>query len=216
MTIYIIYIVLVVISFLASLTVYRKKDSPVYLRVFPGFLLITFLVEMIAIRRASLRVNNLFLYSLFSAFEFTFYLYFFSAIYKNTNAKKVALVAMFTYMIAAFVNIFFIQGRNAFHTYTFMLGCALIIGFGAYYLFRLVNQPQTGKISRDPTFWITAGLMIYYCCDLPVFGILNYITSLSKGTYNGLVVVYNFMNIVLYSFFTVAFLCRLSIRKYTS
>jgi hypothetical protein len=191
------------------------KDSPIYLKVFPIFLIITFLVEIIARKIGNAQGNNLFLYNLFSASEFTFYLYFFYGIYKGKAAKKIALYAMIIYLVLALVNIFFVQGLKVFHTYTFMLGCVLMIGFGAYYFYRLLKEPQTGKISRDPTFWITAALMIYYCCDFPVFGILNYITRLSPTVYSGLLVVYNLMNIILYSLFTVAFLCRINIRKYT-
>lgn len=211
---YFIYLTVIIINFLASLTVYGRKENPVYLKVFPVFLLVTLLIELIALKRADNGNSNLFLYSLFSTAEFTFYLYFFSCVLKG-GAKKAAFYTMFVYACVALANIFFIQGTKVFHTYTFMLGCSLIIWFGASYFFQLVKAPQTGKLTRSPIFWITSALMIYYCCDLPVFGILNYITTLSQKTYSGLLFVYNLMNIILYSLFTVAFLCRINIRKHT-
>jgi hypothetical protein len=215
MTLYYTYLVLIVISFLASLSVYIQKDNAIYFKVFPVFLLVTFLVEMIARQIGLTGGSNLWLYNIWSALEFGFYLYFFSAIYRNQSAKRTALYAMLGYLLVAFVNIFLIQGLKRFHTYTFMLGCVLVIAFGASYFFQLIRVPQAGKLSRNPAFWITAGLMIYYCCDLPVFGAMNYMTNLSRSTTNKLLVVYNFMNIILYSFFTVAFLCRMNLRKYT-
>jgi hypothetical protein len=216
MTLYYIYLVLIVVSFLASLSVYAKKENPLYLKIFPVLLLATFLVEIIAKKIGDAKGNNLLLYSLFSAAEFGFYLFFFSSVYRENKAKKTAFNSMMIYLILALINIFFVQRMKVFHTYTFMLGCVLILGFGAYYFFDLIRATQTGKLSRNPAFWITAALMVYYCCDLPVFGILNYITFLSPGTYRGLLVVYNFMNIILYSLFTVAFLCQINSRKYTS
>jgi len=220
MTLYYTYLVVIVISFIASLSVYLEKGSPIYLKVFPLFLLLTFSVEMFARHLGLSGKSNLWLYNIFTAMEFGFYLYFFSAIYREPAAKSAALYAMIIYMVLALTNIFFIQGLNSYHTYTFMLGCVLILAFGAYYFFQLLKVPtssQGGSLTRIPAFWITAGLMVYYCCDLPVFGILNYMNKmLSRSTTNKLLVVYNFMNIILYSFFTVAFLCRIKIRKYTS
>ncbi len=215
MTIYYTYLVLIVISFLASLSVYFQKDDPISFKVFPVFLLVTFMVEMIARQIGLTGGSNLWLYNIWSSLEFGFYLYFFSAIYRNQSARRIVLYSMIAYLVIAFSNIFFIQGLKKFHTYTFMLGCLLVIGFGANYFFHLIRVPQAGKLSRNPAFWITAGLMIYYCCDLPVFGALNYMTNMSRSTTNKLLVVYNFMNIILYSFFTVAFLCRMNQRKYT-
>lgn len=213
MFLYFLCLIMIAVSLLASLTNYFIKRPPQYLKIFPVFLLSTLLVELAALIMAETKHNNLLLYSIFNVLEFVFYLYFFYSVYLEYKAKRIALYTMVIYACAAFVNIFFIQGVKVFHTYTYMLGCGLIIIFGIYYFYRMLKFPQPGKITNEPAFWITAALLFYYCCTLPVFGLLNYTNSLTSLGRKSLMTISSIMNVLLYGLFAVAFLCKVKIRK---
>jgi hypothetical protein len=156
------------------------------------------------------------LYNIVSIVEFLFYFFFFHSIYRVSTARRTMLILIPVYLAAALLNIFLVQGKEAFHTYSYMAGCLFVIAGSIYYFLELFRYPQTGSIMRDPAFWITTALLFYYICVLPIFGIVNYISSIPKRVGYTLVFINQFSNIILYSLFTLAFLCKLSFRKYMS
>jgi hypothetical protein len=209
-------IVVLVLCFIASLTNYLNKNAPLYLKLFPVFLLQVLICEYIGVQMASHQQNNLFFYSITSVVEFMFYFFFFYSVYRSSKAKRTVLILMAVYLVGALVNIFYIQGRKVFHTYSFMVGCLLVIAGSIYYFLQLFRNPQQGSIMREPAFWITSALLFYFGCVLPIYGIVNYISTLSNTLNVVLVFILKFMNILLYSLFTLAFLCKVNFRKYIS
>ena len=206
-------IIFILVSFAVSLSNYFSKNAPLYLRLFPVFLFLVLLCEYEGYLMAHRHQNNLYLYNIIIIVEFLFYMFFFYSAYRVSVAKKAVMVLMVIYLIGALINIFFIQGMKVFHTYTFMIGCLLVIAGSIYYFLQMFRYPQTGSIIRDPAFWIASALLFYYACVLPVYGVLNYISSMTRYFNHTLKFIINFMNILLYSLFTLAFLCKLSIRK---
>jgi len=207
------YLVTVLVCFIASLTNYLVKGGPLYLKIFPVLLLVVLVGEYVGYQLGSRHHTNVFLYNMISIVEFTFYFFFYYSVYRVSLAKKIMLVLTPAYLAGALINIFFIQGKNAFHTYTYMAACLFVIMASIYYFLEMFRYPQTGSIMRDPAFWITSALFFYYTCVLPVFGISNYISSISRSLKQILGFIINLTNILLYSLFTLAFLCKLSIRK---
>jgi len=206
-------VISVLVCFAISLISYFYKNSPLYLKLFPVFLFLVLVFEYEGFRMAHKHQNNLFLYNTIMVVEFLFYFFFFWSVYRVSVAKSTVVVLMAAYLSAALINIFFIQGMKVFHTYTFMTGCLLVIAGSIYYFLEMFRYPQTGSIMRNPAFWIASALLFYYACVLPVYGVLNYISSMSKYFNHTLKFIISFMNILLYSLFILAFLCKLSIRK---
>jgi hypothetical protein len=102
------------LCFLASLTIYLKKNPPLFLKPFPIFLLITVVIEVIA---TVLRVNKMPikpLYNFFSVFEIEFYLFVFYCSIKNKPIKQVIFYSGILYPTLALINIF--QTIKKFHS----------------------------------------------------------------------------------------------------
>ena len=115
------FILVLTVSFLASLTVYYRLD-PVnsFLKYFPPFLLATILVEFVGTYLQTTRRTNVLLYNFFTSFEFCFYLWIVSLIINNRTVKKTIYVVMVIYFLTATINILFIQ-KKVFHTVTLCL-----------------------------------------------------------------------------------------------
>ena len=211
-----IYVYFIFISFLASLAAYsRSNTSYPYLKLFPPFLLTTIVIEFIGAYLAYIRTPNLTLYNFFSVFEFCFYLVAISFIISNKKMKKVIGIAMITYALIAITNIIYIQKLKAFHTVTYAFGCLLIVASCVYYFFELFKLPKAIKLKNNPAFWICSGLLFFYCCGFPLFGLSNLLYDISKLIIKNFYRIITILNIFLYTIFTIAFLCRLKIRKYT-
>ncbi|MGN6292174.1 MAG: hypothetical protein ACTHMV_05460 [Chitinophagaceae bacterium] len=205
------------ISFLASLTVYFfSKPAALYLRLFPPFLLISLVVELSGMYYSRSGRANTLQYNFFSVFEFCFYLFVLSQVISNAKMKKAVWITTGLYALTATINILFIQGKDVFHTITYALGCLLIVIFCIYYFWELFRLPKSVKLQKNPAFWICSGLLFYFCCGFPLFGLINYLVSVSTLLRNNFFTIVTILNIFLYSLFTIGFLCRIRIRKYTS
>ena len=210
------YIYFIAVSFLVSLSVYfTSKTSFNYLKLFPPYLLATMIAESLGSYLGYIGKNNLALYNFFSTFEFCFYLWVINLIIINRKMKKVIRATMVFYAFAAIINILFIQKMKMFHTVTYSLGCLLIVSFCIYYFLELFRLPKSVELKNNPAFWICSGLLFYYCCGFPLFGLINFVNALPKLIIKNFQTIVTIMNIFLYSLFTIAFLCRIKTRKYT-
>lgn len=211
------YIYFMAISFLVSLTVYFTARRPYrYLKLYPPFLLITLCIDSIGTYRSFYGLNTLILYNFFSVFEFCFYFLILSLVINNPRMRVTARITLLLYVIAASVNISFFQGVNGFHSVTYAIGCLLMVGFCIYYFFELFRLPKSVNLKNNPTFWICCGLLFFYCCSFPLFGMANLLSSISRLIIQNFINIINVLNIFLYSLFTIAFLCLIKTRKYTS
>jgi len=210
------YVYFIVISFLSSLSVYStSKTSYSYLKLFPPFLLATIIIESVASYLAAIRKPNAAVYNFFTVFEFCFYLYVISLIVSVKQMKKAIIITMILYGLIAITNIIFIQKLETFHTVTYAFGCLLIVAACIYYFFELFKIPRSVDLKNNPAFWICSGLLFFYCCGFPLFGLTNFLSGISKLIIRNFYSIIVILNIFLYSLFTIAFLCRLKIRKYT-
>jgi len=202
-------------SFLVSLSVYIRTESSNYLKLFPPFLLSTLVVELLGSYLGHVEKNNVILYNFFSVFEFAFYLFIISLAISNPVMKRIIRISAVLYIIVAVINILFIQKMKTFHTITYSLGCLLIVISCIYYFLELFRIPQSIKLKNNPAFWICSGLLFFYCCGFPLYGLINFWSDISKLVVRNFGEIVTILNIFLYSLFTIAFLC-IKTQKYTS
>ena len=207
----------VIISFLSGLTTYFRPRASLFLRVFPFFLFLTSIVEFFGQYLADHGQNNIELFNFFAILEFTFYFWILRHIIRKAVAKKIIFHLVWIFPLFSFINIFFIQGIDIFNTITYSMGSLFIVIITIYYFFELFQLPGSIPLLREPSFWICLGLLIYYSCSFPMFAL---VTRLGKNTprfiWNNLAIILDLINILLYSSFTIAFLCSLRMRKSTS
>ena len=129
--------------------------------------------------------------------------------------KKVFIISIVAYGSIAVINIVFIQKLKTFHTMSYALGCLVIVAGCVYYFFELFKLPKSPKLKNNPAFWICSGILFFYCCSFPLFGLSNFLSDISKLIIKNIYKIVTILNIFLYTLFTIAFLCRLKIRKYT-
>jgi hypothetical protein len=202
----------IVVSFLASLSIYFQRKNDLYLRLFPPFLLLTLLVEVVSqglVKRSYITP----MYNIFSIIEFSFYLFVLGEIVKNVRAKRLIKYIIWIFGILALGNIMFFQKISGFPSLNHAAGCLLIVAISIYYFFELFQISQSVALVRQPSFWICSGLLFFYCCSFPIFTAINLLRTLPPFTIKTLVTIVNILNVLLYSSFTIAFLCRLRTRK---
>lgn len=211
-----VYIIFIVISFLAGITLYFRQGTDRYLRLFPIFLLVTIIIEIVAYYWRTKGEYPTILYNLFTSFEFLFYTYALREIVYNQRVKKIFFHASLLYLVVVIVNFLFVQKTSSFNSVTYALGSLLTVAGSIYYFYEQFQLSQSVNLARQPAFWICSGLLFYYCCSFPVYGPLNFIRKAPYIIQKNLYVIVFLLNVFLYSSFTIAFLCRLRIKKSTS
>lgn len=207
------YVFTIFISLLAGLSVYFQRKEDGYLRLFPIFLLITLLVESTSMFGLVRRNANAAMYNFFSVFEFSFYFFILGEIIKNVRVKKIVRAIIWLYGLLAIGNIIFIQKIYGFPSLTYMIGAFLIVVICIYYFFELFQISHSVTLVRQPAFWICSGLLFFYCCSFPIFASMNLTKTLPLFIFRNFGLIVNILNVLLYSSFTIAFVCRLRTRK---
>jgi hypothetical protein len=211
------YIIFIAISFLVSLTIYFQPDTRLYLRLFPLFLLLTLAIEIISYylsiytKLGTDTVTGM--YNFFTSFEFLFYMYVIREIIQSKRAKKIVLYISGLYLLLVILNFLFIQKISSFNSLTYALGCLLIGAICIYYVYELFQSSHSVSLVRQPSFWICSGLLFYYCCSFPIYGLLSFLKEAPLVIRNNFRVIILLLNVFLYSSFTIAFLCRIRVRK---
>ena len=204
----------VALSVVAAIISLIKKEMYGYLKLFPFFLCITLIVEIGAWWLTENNINTIVFFNFFSLFEFVFYMYVLKNIILSPRIKTVISITIIIYSALALINIFFIQKMYTFHTLTYSIGCLLIVLISIYYFFELFKSPSAVNLKKEPAFWIVTGLLFFYTCTLPFFGLANYIYRVLPVLARNFEAILSMLNVLLYSLFTVAFLCRIKMRKY--
>jgi hypothetical protein len=212
-TVTFIYITLLVVSVLASATIYFDRQAPLYLKLFPPFLIITTCVETIGYYTRIKGINSAPMFNFFTTFEFVFYFCILYSIINLQKIKKVILFCLWLYPVMAIINILFIQGITRMHFYTLNVGAILIVIFCIAYFYQLIKFPKQAYPLREPAFWICCGLLFFYSITLPIMAGMKLLLFRDSFELKLYYILINISNFFLYGLFTLAFICRLRLAE---
>ena len=203
------------ICLIVSITSYFQRPSPLYLRLFPFYFFITILVQQVGTYLSRHSIHNAILYNTFSVFEFIFYFFVLREIVHNARIKAIILVVLIIYPMIAFFNIFYFRMDSSFHSMTYAIGCAFIVVLCIIYFVELFQLPNATNLKNEPSFWICTAILFSYACTFPYWGLVNFVSTAPSIVINNLMTILMIINILSYSLFIIAFLCRIRIRKST-
>ena len=207
------YIWLILSGSIVGAIVYFKKGTPVFLRVLPVYLLITFTVEYIGQWMNDNGKVTVTLYNVFTTIEFIFYFWMLRYMVRNRWAKRLLFHSLWFYPVLVILNILFLLKDMQFHTITYSFGGFLIVIATIIYFFELFQFDKPVNLVREPPFWICSGLLFFYACTFPLYALINFFQDPSNIIIKNITSILAVVNILLYSSFIIAALCRIRIRK---
>lgn len=206
------YLAFVGIAFLSSLNAFRL-DFPLHLKVFSILLGLDFLVEF----SATVVVNlfhirtNVPLYNCFMLVETMTYAWFFRTILTSRLLKGLIDSYLILFPIFWIIIVFFVFGISSWNSYVYIVESLFTVCLAAAFYYQLFTAPTLIRLTTSPEFWIATGLIIFYTCNLPYLGMLNFITKDYLSLAKSLLMLLQILNIIMYSLFTLAFLCTKTI-----
>lgn len=201
------YILLMVI--IASIWGSNSKEEMTLLKYFPVFLSIMLVVEIVGTYMSYHHQNNVFIYNLENVFETGFYLFFLDRVIKEfRKTNKSYLLAIVIYIVGALANIFFIQGRYNFHSYTFIIGSLFAIVLCLQYFIYVLRYSKFIILTRDPRFWIVTALMFYHSLMLPLFTAYSFTSKMPLQVSLILFKMIDYINYIFLLILMIGFLCK--------
>ena len=149
------------------------------------------------------------IYYVFMLFEYPLVAWYFRMIIKSRRARTAINIFFFAFPVFWFVTVAFIFGINSWNSYVVMVGDTFLICLCAIFLYELFTDKTLVNLKECTEFWIAAASIFYCACELPIMGILNFLTKNYETLAMQLLNVLQVLNIIMYITFIYAYLCRL-------
>lgn len=211
------YITALALATLTGLVKFRK-DWPNHLKAIVLLLPYVLLIEIgvVFFRDRINKGNVLPQYNIIMLVEFLVYTYFFKQIIISGFIKKVISIFMVLFPVFWYVSVFFIFKITEWNSYVFLVGGTFTIILALIYCYQLLTSIDDISIGSCSEFWITLGIIIFYSCEVPFMGLYNFLTINYPSLIMKLQIGLQVTNIILYSSFTYAFICKkTNIMKYS-
>ena len=205
-----IYIVMIAVAFIASLVEGRRATLPAHLKIFSGLLGLTLAVECFAAYgvKAFHLHTNVPAYNIFMLVEFWVYGWYYRMIIRTPWMKKIIDWFLWLFPVFWIVVVFFVFGLQKWNSYLVIGGSLFTICFSFAFYYQLFTNPEDINLKTSPEFWIATGMIIFYTCNLPYIGMLNFLVKNYLPLAKTFLAVLKILNILMYSLFTYAYLCR--------
>lgn len=217
-----IYIIPLFLSMLFSLKSIRLK-WPVQYRIFAVLLICVSIVELFAllwkywlfdIGNQHYSDSNLWLYNSFLIPQYLLYMATYYKVIKSFTIRKAILVTGFFFALFAIFNFFYFQPIDTVNSYTIIFACLIVILLTAAYFEQLIKEKDIIRLTTHPMAWISLGAFIYHTACLPYMITLNYLIANNVSLAVTLFYIYLGLNCIMYSLYSIAYLCQHPLQKY--
>lgn len=205
---------IVLTTFLISLSVYFQRPSPLYLKIFPVYLGQIYLTSL-CYEAFPNRKNPAMIANVVDGIEFLFFYFFLWNIIQNVRVKRVIGYALFILPLMAFLSIIYSQNKMAYNTINFSVGCLLTVILCIYYYFELLQGTETRSLARLPAFWIVTGIFFNNVCTFPIYAFVAYMKNVPPIIVRNISMIFLMVTLFSAILYSIGFLCRIRIRKST-
>jgi len=186
-------------------------------KTFSILLICVFLVELMAIlwkyyfftfRNWPWTRSNLWLYNSFLIPQYLLYIAVYYRVLHTVTIRRWIIRIGIAYSLFALVNLLFIQHIHAVNSFTLAMADSIVLFLTIAYFEQLRNQKEIVRLTKEPMVWISLGAFIYHGANLPFLLGLNFLISNNMSLALALFYIYLALNCIMYSLYTIAFLCR--------
>jgi hypothetical protein len=206
--------IIILATFLLSLAVYLQRPVSLYLKLFPFYFLCGFLLEGIMEYMAHHGRYNTGLANVWCILEFSFYFFVLREIIFNKAVRRILFVVAFIFILFSLIMLY-TQKQVGFNAVNFSSGCLITVVFCIYYFVELFQESETQSLAALPAFWIATAILFTNVCTFPMYALISFMKELPAVISNNLANIYAIVSVLTSILYSIGFLCRIRIRKYT-
>lgn len=98
------------------------------------------------------------------------------------------------------------MGLNTFANWGYLCACILFTSVFLMAFIRLYSSNQVTQLTIQPKFWVCLSMVVYYGCNIPMFGILNYAIAHRPAIADKIYEINDYLNVIHYLFIAIAFI----------
>lgn len=187
-------------------------------RPFVILLIVTFVVEVIAVYLSLHRANNMWLYSSFTVVEFALL----TASLQRMQYQKapVAVTGAFVLLMLAITlaDVLYISRMQQYNSFPRILECLLLIALSLFAFYDLIKNhiKQSVHLTISPLFWLALATLVYMAGNLFVFAVTNILSANNDPAYRKAWVIHSILNFVFNIMLLNVVLCLKKAPSYTT
>ncbi len=209
---FLIHLTIVFGSFVSSIS--NRKNLPGYFGLFTLLTGATFIIESIGFYLLFYTGSpRQYLYHFYVPFMYTIMAVIYSNALQTAWKKELIRWSVPGFWALSIYLTFFVQKIDLVNTYATMIVSILIVVLALFYYYDLLEKEGTQPLVHDPLFWISTSNLIFYAGVFFLMGFLNYLMKELPELSRKLMVINYSLNYVLYSFYTIGFLCTRPSRR---
>ncbi len=186
--------------FIAGLFVYKRlsKELRFLMLFFTGNVVFDLIFSYLAINN----IRNLWLFHIYTVFEYGFWIYFFSFLLKNELVRSILRISIPIFILFWFSVKLLWEEWFFFNTVTRPLNSLILIMVSLYTLHQF-NKENIYSLFREPRFWIIVGVLVYFSGNILLFSMTNIVLESHPGVW----LLHSILNILANLCFTRGLLC---------
>lgn len=128
----------------------------------------------------SYHIPNLFVGHLYTMAEFSLIAYVYHMEFRKFLPARFMLWLIGLFIGFSIVNILFIEGFYSNNSYQKTLESVLLILITLLYFYKTAKELKVARIEQAPLFWLSTGVLTYFCGSLFIFIFSNYLLTYSQ------------------------------------
>lgn len=188
-----------------------------YLIWFIPYCFLIVLTETLATMLNVPRIGNHHIYNIFMFFDVVFVYWLYTKAFTEKKLVTAVKITGTIGIIFYFINILFIQKSRYLNTYTLLYEFITMSAISFTYLFFLMQKTERNVFYRQPMFWVSAGMFLYYLPSSIIFAFFTIFSAGSKELSNIFKEIFDFTsnvaNLICYLLFSIGFIYKFLQRK---
>lgn len=192
----------------------KFRNFNLHLKLLGFVILATLLIEGYATILMLQRIRNLYLYHYLTPLQFSLFSYIFYLILEDSRSRKIILYSIPLYLLISFLLTLQVQGFSEYNSYALSLKNLLLTIWVLLYYRETFTSLKVVRLTRDPMFWISTGLLFYSLGSFFVDGLMHYVLGESFEMANALFYISIFLGYLLHGTFFIALILETKRSRY--
>jgi hypothetical protein len=188
-----------------------KKNKGTVLNIFTVYLSLIVLGEIAGnyLQHSGQEMAANYLFTIFVIpMEFLFFFYFFSKMIHTKSAVRYGIVATIVALAVFLFEELFLKTKEKqfFMSLFYSVSNIFLLIFVIWFFLQFFKSDNLVNYRYNPAFWISIGVLLFYLGTFPLFATYNILWEWDKGLFMNYYTALFWLNLAMYSCFTIAFL----------